>query len=189
MSHTDMIFRAVEFAARARTAQLSQSADVPDIVHPFGVAIIHPFGVAKILIDHTCPDELVAADILHDALDDTGATVEDIRRVFGDRMAQLVDAVSEPDKNREKHTLEYLITAPMDILVISCADKLDNVRAIANDYAKLSEALWTSFNRPEGSQPWYLGSTDDRVINRAEGEPSTVLFNEFKHVVSSIFQN
>lgn len=83
MSHTDMIFRAVEFAARARTAQLSQSADVPDIVHPFGVAIIHPFGVAKILIDHTCPDELVAADILHDALDDTGTTVEDIRRVFG----------------------------------------------------------------------------------------------------------
>ena len=75
-------------------------------------------------------------------------------------MAALVEAASELDKavsweERKHHTLSALKTAPMDVLLLSCADKLDNIRSIQKDSARLGELIWSQFNRGKEKQAWY----------------------------------
>ncbi len=178
-----MIFQAIEFAAKAHSGHFRKGTRIP--------YIIHPLGVAKILIDHGCSEEVVVAGILHDTVEDTPITPEDIRRSFGERVAQLVRDVSEPNKsdtweNRKRHTIEHLKTAPRDVLLVSLADKLDNIRAIRDDYAKLGDSLWPRFNRPKESQKWYYRSLAE-VFCSCTADSLTSVAQEFESEVQKIF--
>ena len=100
-----MIFKAIEFAARAHSGQYRKGTKIPYIVHPLGVA--------KLLIEHGCPDHIVIAGILHDTTEDTPVTLEQIKDIFGLAVAALVEEASEPDKsdtweNRKKSTIQVL---------------------------------------------------------------------------------
>ena len=179
-----MIFQAIEFAAKAHSGQFRKGTKIPYIVHPLGVA--------KILIEHDCPEEVVVAGILHDTVEDTPITIDNIRHSFGEKVASLVQCASEPDKsdtweNRKRHTIEYLKTAPKDVLLVSLADKLDNIRAIRADYERVGDSLWTRFNGPKESQTWYYRSLVDVFSERPIGEPVTSLVREFKFEVNRVF--
>lgn len=179
-----MIFSAIEFATKAHAGQYRKGTKIPYIVHPLNVA--------KILIEHDCPEDVVVAGILHDTVEDTPITIEDIRQTFGERVAQLVQGASEPDKsdtweNRKKHTIEYLKTAPMDVLLVSLADKLDNVRAIREDYEKLGESLWSRFNRPRESQAWYYRSLAEVFSGRHFDGQFASFVGEFRSEVRNVF--
>ena len=125
-------------------------------------------------------------------MEDTSITLEDIRNSFGEKVASLVDAASEPDKsdtweNRKRHTIEYLKTAPMNALLLSCADKLDNIRSIKEDYERFGESVWKRFRRAKDSQRWYYCSLAEIFMNRAEGEPGATLFRQFHYEVQQVF--
>jgi (p)ppGpp synthase/HD superfamily hydrolase len=178
-----MIFEAIEFAVKAHSGQFRKGTKIPYIVHPLSVA--------RILIEHDCPEEVVVAGILHDTVEDTPVTIGDIRRSFGENVASLVAGASEPGKsdtweNRKRHTIEYLKTAPLDVLFVSLADKLDNIRAIRADYEKLGDAVWSRFNRPKESQAWYYRSLADLFGARIEG-PFASLVKEFRSEVNKVF--
>lgn len=179
-----MVFDAIEFAARAHRDHFRKGTKIP--------YIIHPLSVAKILIEYDCPEELIVAGILHDTVEDTPVTIEDIRKSFGEKVAHLVESASEPDKsdtweNRKKHTIEYLKTAPMDVLLLACADKLDNIRSIKEDYESFGESVWRRFRRAKDSQEWYYRALADIFMNRAEGEPGASLFRQFRYEVQQVF--
>jgi len=180
-----MIFRAIEFAARAHRDHYRKGTRIPYIVHPLNVT--------KILIEYGCAEEVVVAGILHDTTEDTPVTLGDIRKEFGDKVAVLVEAASEPDKSdtwehRKSHTIEYLKTAPMDVLTLSCADKLDNVKSIIEDVEKDGEFVWDRFNRPKDDQEWYYRSLAG-VLNSREGdnEVASSLFRRFALEVKILF--
>jgi (p)ppGpp synthase/HD superfamily hydrolase len=179
------IFKAIKFAAKVHAGQFRKGRHLP--------YIIHPLGVAKILIDYECSEEIVSAGILHDTIEDTGTAAAHIRQVFGEHVANLVEGASEPNhetvpwENRKLHTLQFLKYAPMDVLLVSCADKLDDITAIREDHAKLGDALWARFNRPKDKQRWYYRSLADAFIVRVDGEPSAALFNQFKAAVDRVF--
>jgi (p)ppGpp synthase/HD superfamily hydrolase len=102
-----MIFKAIEFATRAHSGQYRKGTKLPYIVHPLGVA--------KILIECDSPEHLIVAGILHDTVEDTSATLDEIKQTFGWDIADLVEAASEPDKsdtweNRKEHTIQMLKT-------------------------------------------------------------------------------
>jgi (p)ppGpp synthase/HD superfamily hydrolase len=179
-----LIFDAIEYAARAHREHYRKGTNIP--------FIIHPISVAKILIEYDCSDEVVIAGILHDTVEDTAVTLEAIRRSFGEKVASLVKAASEPDKsdtweNRKRHTIEYLKTAPMDALLLSCADKLDNIRSIKEDYERFGESVWKRFRRAKDSQEWYYSALADLFMGRAEGEPAATLFRQFYYEVQQVF--
>ncbi|MCK8826072.1 HD domain-containing protein [Fuchsiella alkaliacetigena] len=77
-------------------------------------------------------EELIAATLLHDILEDTELEEEDLREIFNDRIADLVLGASEklkdrdnkPWKIRKQHTIDYLKTADTEVQYIACADKL-----------------------------------------------------------------
>ena len=183
-ANSTLIFDAIEYAARAHREHYRKGTKIP--------YIIHPISVAKILIEYDCAEELIVAGILHDTVEDTDVTLENIRQSFGDKVASLVKAASEPDKsdtweNRKRHTIESLKTASMDVLLLTCADKLDNIRSIKEDYERFGESVWKRFRRAKDSQNWYYSALADLFLSRAEGEPGVTLFRQFCYEVQQVF--
>ncbi len=180
----DRIFSAIEFAAHAHAGKFRKGTKIP--------YIIHPLSVAKILIERGCSENLAIAGVLHDTVEDTPVTLRQIQDRFGAAIADLVRGVSEPDKSksweeRKQHTIECLQTAPMDVLLLSCADKLDNIRSIREDLARSGESVWKRFKRPREQQEWYYRSLAQVFCGRAQGEPSSSLFEEYRREVEQVF--
>jgi (p)ppGpp synthase/HD superfamily hydrolase len=182
----DRIFDAIDFAVKAHRGQSRKGSHVPYIVHPIGVS--------KLLIEAGCEEDIVIAGLLHDTLEDTPVTVEDLKVNFGEKIAEIVSSISEPDKkdtweHRKTHTIEYLKTAPVDSLLVECADKLDNIRAIRQDFARLGDGLWSRFKRGFDKQKWYYMSLMEAFALRSEESPElSMLFKEFKKESEEIFK-
>ena len=114
-----MIDRAAKFAEQAHKGTHRKGTRIPYIVHPLETALI-----ASML---TNDEEILAAALLHDTIEDTGVTYEDLKQEFGTRVADLVAAESE-DKSktwieRKGHTLEHLKTASQAEKILTMADK------------------------------------------------------------------
>ncbi len=141
---SDLIFKAIEFAAKAHRGQFRKTAPVPYIIHPIRVGCM--------LLEAGRPEEEAVAGFLHDTVEDTPVTLQDIEKEFGEKIAELVSAVSEPDKGasweeRKKHTVESLQTAAVEVLFITCADKLDNLLSMKEDRERHGEKVWDRFDR------------------------------------------
>jgi (p)ppGpp synthase/HD superfamily hydrolase len=120
--------------------------------------ISHPAAVALLLARHAFDDEVVAAGALHDVLEDCNVTYDDVVRLFGERVAELVRAVSEPDKSlsweeRKKSYLERFAREPWEAQAIGIADKIDNFQSILVSAAEYgAEATWRMFKRGRDQQ-------------------------------------
>ncbi|WP_010677893.1 HD domain-containing protein [Bacillus timonensis] len=176
----DMIEKAIIVASKAHDGQYRKLTNIPYITHPLGVGLM--------LIKINVRAELVAAGILHDTVEDTDITLEDIKADFGDEIAELVDGCSEPNKSlpweeRKEHTVSFLRTASEDIRTVVCADKLHNIRSIIRDYEVQGEQVWHRFSRGKVKQEWYYRSVADSL-----GQASTVpLLEELKKEINRLF--
>jgi len=153
--NSEKIMEAYRFAAQAHAGQVRKGTTIPYITHPFRVA--------KILIDQPCSEEAILAGLLHDTVEDTAVDIKEIRASFGEEVAAIVESVSEPDKSapweeRKEHTINHLLNASMDAVLVSCADKLDNLLEMYQAYKNVGEDLWNRFRRPRGKQEWYYRS-------------------------------
>ncbi|WP_248928635.1 HD domain-containing protein [Paenibacillus hamazuiensis] len=155
-----IIDRAIEFAAKAHEKQRRKGTDIPYISHPFAVGML--------LVEAGCSEEVVAAGLLHDTLEDTEVTEEELEAHFGPRVLEIVRGCSEPDKSapweeRKRHTLEFLQTAPLAVRQVACADKLHNLRTIRRDLEQMGEKAWDKFKRGRDSQKWYYEGIVDSL--------------------------
>lgn len=127
-----VIHRAYERAAAAHAGQLRKSGE------PY---ITHPLAVTQILAGYGLDAETLAASLLHDTVEDTGLTLDEIRAEFGDTVAGLIDGVTKLDRLRyssteEQHaaTIRKMVIAmarDVRVLLIKLADRLHNVRTIS----------------------------------------------------------
>jgi len=185
-AYSSRLYDAIELAARAHHHQVRKGTEIPYIVHPLAVA--------SMLIRIKTPEPVVIAALLHDVLEDTPVTVEEILGQFGPDVADLVAAVSEPDKSaswedRKSHTIEYLEKrANDDMLLIALADKLDNIRAIREGLEIDGEKFWDRFNRPREKQQWYYQRLASVFSTRVRNEPALTLVAVFKAEVRRVFQ-
>src|SRR3989344_3882995 len=131
MNHTPQIKKAVQFAARKHHGHFrAESEPLPYVTHLFSVALL--------VAEDGAEDDVVSAALLHDTLEDTETTREEIVAAFNERVAELVEHVSEQKTNGEVKTpwrerkvayLAHLEEAPDDALLISIADKVDNIES------------------------------------------------------------
>lgn len=150
-----LIDKAACFAAVKHDGQYRKGTHIPYISHPFGVAMI--------LLEEKQPDKIIAAGLLHDTLEDTETSEEDLFKSFGEEILMLVKAASESDKTlpweiRKQHTLDRLPGHSTDELHLILADKLHNLRSIQNDASKFGNSIWERFNRGKREQCWYYMS-------------------------------
>jgi GTP pyrophosphokinase len=127
-----LVNRAYEVARVAHTNQMRSSGEA---------YINHPIAVARIVADIGLDEVSLAAALLHDAVEDTEITLEDVQRNFGDEVAMLVDGVTKLERlqfdSREAQqaaTMRKMLVAmakDMRVLVIKLADRLHNMRTLA----------------------------------------------------------
>jgi len=178
---TDLLDRAIIFAVKAHAGTERRGKGFPYIVHPME---------AMEIVSTITPDqELLAAAALHDTVEDTDVTIEDIRAGFGERIASLVMIESVGDDEgtwheRKKKAINLIANAPLDAKIVAMGDKLSNMRAIARDYAVQGDALWNLFhtNDPKDHEWHYRGLADAlRELN------DTSAFKEFEELINQVF--
>lgn len=150
-----VIDKAACFAAVKHDGQYRKGTHIPYISHPFGVALI--------LMEEKQSDKIIAAGLLHDTLEDTETSEEDLFKIFGEEILMLVKAASEPDKTlpweiRKQRTIERLQYHSVDELHLILADKLHNLRSIQTDASKFGDSIWARFKRGKREQCWYYMS-------------------------------
>ncbi|HEX2496785.1 MAG TPA: HD domain-containing protein, partial [Gaiellaceae bacterium] len=127
----DLIARAFRFAAAAHEGQQRRSGE--EFIH-------HPYSVARICAELQLDDETIAAALLHDVVEDTDVSLEDVKAEFGDEIAQLVDGVTKLTRvsfqSREQAQAEnyrkmvLAMAEDLRVIFIKLADRLHNLRTI-----------------------------------------------------------
>ncbi len=137
---------ALETARSAHAGQVRNGSGGMPYIH-------HPLTVAEILAEHGCSDAVLAAALLHDVVEESEATVEEIRRRFGAEVAALVAALTDPEEiepyelRKDAHRAE-VEAAGADALTIFAADKLANIRALRRVYAEQGEPVGAELKAP-----------------------------------------
>ena len=184
--NTDLLDRAIIFAVQAHHNTERRGKGFPYIVHPMEAVEI----VATITSDQ----ELLAAAALHDTIEDTDVTVEDIRREFGDRVAELVHAesdqftegVSEEESwhDRKQAAIDRLRDASHDAKIVAIGDKLSNMRAIYRDYQMIGDDLWNIFHvKDKASHEWHYRGLADSLSELRD----TFAYQEFVTLIDKVF--
>ena len=177
-----LIDKALQIASVAHEGQYRKNTKTPYIAHPVAVGMI--------LQKAGYREEMVAAGILHDTVEDTDLTMEDIEREFGKEIAIIVEGCSEPDKSlsweeRKEHTIEFLKTASEEIRVVACADKLHNVRSIRQDVEQSGEGVWSRFKRGKKQQEWYYRNVVESLGYATRFPVLADLEKEIEHLFKS----
>lgn len=184
--NTDLLDKAMIFAINAHKGYERRGKNFPYIVHPMEAVAI----VATMTNDQ----ELLAAAALHDVVEDTEYTKEDIGREFGERIQNLVasetdlvvEGKSEEDswKERKQYAIDRLKNLSHDAKVVAMGDKLSNIRAIYRDYMEMGDKVWDKFHtKDKKDHEWHyrglLASLDDLK--------DTFAYKEFEEILNKIF--
>ena len=183
---TRLLDRAVVFAVRAHAGTERRGKGFPYIVHPLEAVGI----VATITSDQ----ELLSAAVLHDTVEDTDITLEQIRAEFGNRIASLVATETDMpvgemnlEKNwriRKQAAIDRLASASRDAKIVALGDKLSNMRAIARDYSIQGDALWNLFRVKERKDhEWHYRG----LVSALSELNDTFAYKEFSQLVDEVF--
>lgn len=183
---TSLLDRAIIFAVRAHAGTERRGKGFPYIVHPMEAV--------EIVATMTSDQELLAAAALHDTVEDTDVTIEQIRDEFGDRIASLVASesdtfeagVSEEQSwhDRKQAAIDRLARASHDAKIVALGDKLSNMRAIARDYAQQGDALWKLFHaKAPKDHEWHYRGLAASLSELSD----TFAYREFWQLINQVF--
>ena len=177
-----MINKAIAFAVKAHEGQLRKGTDLPYIIHPMEVGVI--------VSGMTEDEEVIAAAVLHDTLEDCkSVSYEKICREFGERVARIVaaetDDKSKSWEERKASKIEMLKKeSDQSVKMVALGDKLSNIRSLSRDYEKIGEKVWQRFNmKNKQMQGWYYKGLCDSLNDLACFQE----YQEFYHKVFSVF--
>ncbi len=184
--NTEILDRAITFAVKAHAGTERRGKGFPYIVHPMEAM--------EIVSTMTSDQELLAAAALHDTIEDTDVTVEQLRVLFGERIASIVAAESDSvieGMNEEEswHTrklegIERLRRASRDIKVVALGDKLSNMRSIARDYAVQGDRLWSLFHVSDPTEHAWRYHALAEALEELAG---TAAYDEFVSLIENVF--
>lgn len=150
--------------------------------------IEHPKRVAAILTEAGFREPVIMASLLHDVVEDTPVTIEEIAGKFGKEVADIV-AYHTEDKSlsweeRKQHTISVVRTAPLEVRALIIADKLDNLTCLVKQYEQMGDDVWKAFKRGKEQQAWYNRSVAE-AIKDVENPPA--FFKTYIDLVESFF--
>ena len=184
--NTELLDRAIIFAVHAHAGTERRGKGYPYIVHPMEAV--------EIVATMTADQELLAAAALHDTVEDTDVTVEQLKAEFGERIASLVADESDvmPEgmteeaswHQRKQSAIDRLSKASHDAKIVALGDKLSNMRAIARDYTEIGDALWSRFHaKNPKDHEWHYRGLADALRELSD----TFAYQEFERLINQVF--
>lgn len=183
----ELVSEAIAFAVKVHDGMRRKKSDLPYIVHPMEAAVI----VGTMTDDQN----LIAAAVLHDVVEDAGVTLEEIKEKFGERVWELVASETEDKRAdlppsdtwrvRKEESLAVLRnTDDIGVLMVWLGDKLANMRSIYRDWKVEGDGMWQRFNQKNASeQAWYYRS----IITLTERLSNTSAWLEYKTLTELVF--
>ena len=168
------IEKAVAFATKAHAGQYRKGTDRPYILHP-----IETMAIITRLVRYD--EDLSAAAVLHDVVEDTSVTLNRLEKEFGPRVSGLVVSVTE-DKMRKMppeatwrarkwQTIFNLRKADRETKALVLADNLSNLRELKRNHEKYGDMIWEHFNQKDKKmQEWYFKEIEKIVSKEFEYE-------------------
>lgn len=178
---------AIAFAAERHKGQVRKSSVTPYIMHPLEVAAI----IASLTDD----EEIMIAGLLHDTVEDTDTTPQEITERFGERVAQLVNRETENKRSdlppgatwkiRKEETLAVLKNSTdTAVKIMWLADKLSNARSVYRCMLKVGDAVFDIFNEKDKKMhEWYYRSVAEYTAELN----GTAAYIEFSQLLDKIF--
>lgn len=184
---TTFLDKAIEFAVKAHANSERRGKGFPYIVHPLEAM--------SIVASMTPDQELLAAAALHDTVEDTGVSIDDIRSEFGDRVADIVKAESDVFTeglseeaswhDRKKAAIDRLAAAPLEAKMVAMGDKLSNMRAIWRDYQEKGDELWKIFHAKDKSDhEWHYRGLAASLSELSD----SFAYKEFLSLINDVFE-
>ena len=175
--------KAKSFAIAAHIGQIRKS----DKEKP---KIIHPINVANILQEYNFDDNVIAAGYLHDVIEDTNYTKEDLLKSFGENVVSLVLGATEEDKSlsweeRKQKTITKAKTLDLRHKAIVCADKISNLEDLRIIFEINEKKDFSAFKRGFDKQKWYYTGVYDSLIYNEDEKND--MFVRLKLLIDYIF--
>ncbi len=179
--------KAALFALNAHRGQTRKNGKTP--------AVMHLFEVASIISTMTDDYEVISAGLLHDTVEDTDVTIDDIEREFGQRIRDLVASETENKRQhlaaeqtwmiRKQESLEWIKNSTdRDAKIVWMADKLSNIRSFNRLYAERGEDMWQMFHQHDPKvQKWYYDSVADALQELQD----TMAYKEYVEIKDRLF--
>lgn len=176
------IQKALNFAAIKHKDQLRKKSDIPYIVHPAECM--------QILTQLNCNENIIIAGILHDIIEDTDTGLQEIKDLFGDKIAELVNNVTEQNKDlpwqtRKDNYFEHIEKCDIDSHYVCFADKLANLRSIYADYLEMGDLIWEKFNSRKDCQDWFYKKV--YTMLKETEIAKTELYKEYGELLKLLF--
>jgi hypothetical protein len=177
----EIILKAIQFAAIKHKGSTRKGSQAPYIVHPLEVM--------NILITEGYPQSAIIAGLLHDTLEDTDATKDDIRERFGEEVLRLVTYNSEDKSlswmNRKTHTINQMTSQWDDLASVVCfADKLSNLRSLFREIEVNGMSIFETMNASRSdvlSYYWNIFQDSWRLMGKA-------MYHEYEKIIYQIHQ-
>jgi len=181
---TQQIQKAISIAATHHDGQERKGDGLPYIIHPFAVALI--------LMEYTDDQDVIVAGFLHDTVEDTEYSAEDIEKDFNPHIAEIVMDVTEKDKDdpwqkRKDDYLAHLKTSSFESKLVCAADKLHNLQSMLAGFEKFGEAVYEKFNAPADKKIWFY----KECLNILKTEPKipAELIKEIEELFTELEKN
>lgn len=181
------IEKAIIFATEAHAGAVRKGKTRPYILHPLEAMMI--------VADLTDDEELIAAAVLHDTVEDTGTSCAEIEKGFGSRVAALVVSESEDKredrpagetwKTRKQETIDHLKETSRDVKTVCLGDKLANLREILKDYVNLGDDMWQKFNQKDKSMHCWYYSELYKILREEFGDVPAI--REYADLLEKVF--
>lgn len=184
---SSIVDKAIHFAVKAHEGQYRKFGETP--------YILHPMEVSTIIATMTDDPEVIASGFLHDTVEDTPVTPEEIRTNFGPRIYQLVMSETEDKmsdrpadetwKERKQDSLLALQnTKSLDVKILWVADKLSNLRSFCREFLKRGPAIWEDTHQSDPKeQEWYYRS----VLESVPELKGTFAYHEYVDCLDLLF--
>ena len=178
-----LLEKAIHFATTKHAGQLRKGTTIPYIVHPLETM--------NILRSMNADTNLLIAGLLHDTVEDTDTTTEEIAEIFGTDVAALVNGHSEDKsktwKQRKTHAIKELAEASRRMQMLVMADNVSNLRSMWADYCELGDELWIRFNASKEKQAWYYSGIQDALYEMQESLYTAEIYWEMVNLFKDLF--
>ena len=180
---------ALSFAVKAHAGMTRKNETIP--------YVLHPMEVATIVATMTSDEDVLCAALLHDVVEDTPTTMEEVRDTFGERIATLVASETEQKRpelpptetwyiRKEESLAELRNSEDRGVRILWLADKLANMRSLARLYELEGISMWGRFNQDDAQlQAWYYLSALYALFDLRD----TMAWREYDFLARTLFED
>lgn len=179
----DILHEAVLFATSAHAGQVRKGTDVPYITHPMEVC--------QLLTEMKAGRELKIAALLHDVVEDTPVTLQQVEDKFGKEVARLVASHTEEKgkswHERKQSAIDRVKTGDMQVAMLIMADKISNLKSMLSDYLVVGEQLWQRFGSTKEMQSVHNSRLIDALHYLSANPDTAGMYNYMKQLYEELY--